>query len=80
MNQEALSPQLIKQGTIRTCKQCESVLFDTTTAIVKISKIMSPNGEDIEVPIRVLLCRSCGTVPEWSDPENILPKSLKKAK
>lgn len=75
--QPQISPELIKKGTLRECPDCESILFDTTTAIVKISKIMSPIGEEIEVPIRVIVCKSCGAVPDWSDPDNLLPTKIK---
>jgi len=74
--QQQISPDLIKQGTIRKC-ECGSILFDTTTSIIKLSKLISPNGEDLELPIRVLVCRSCGVVPEWSDPDNLLPSNIK---
>ena len=81
MNQQPqISPEVIKQGTLRECAECSGILFDTTTAITKISKLISPIGEDIEVPIRVLICKSCGTVPEWSDPDDLLPDKIKNLK
>ena len=72
-----ITPELLKKGKIRRCP-CGSLLFDTgTTAVIQISKLVAQTDNDIEVPIRLLICKSCGKVPSWSDTDNVLPNELK---
>lgn len=72
-----LSPDMIRDGEFRKCS-CGSMLFDSTSsAVVRISKLIAMTPEDIDVPVRTMVCRGCGKVPAWSDPDNVLPKELK---
>ena len=53
MNQQTqqISPDLIKKSKMHECEHCKCVLFDATIAVVNISKILSPTGKEIELPI-----------------------------
>lgn len=72
----ALTRDHVKQGKLLEC-ECGDALFDAYTAVTKISHLVSPTGQEIELPMRVMVCRSCGKVPEWSDPDGLIPEEIR---
>lgn len=43
------------------CTQCGHVYFTPSRRLKFISKIVSPNGQDLLIPVEVLLCTKCGS-------------------
>lgn len=39
---------------------CGNDTFDRSFMFKKISKLISPNGEDMIIPIETFICRKCG--------------------
>lgn len=47
---------------IISCSSCDGKMFITLTTIGKISKLQSPTGEDMIIPVgEQLVCAKCGT-------------------
>lgn len=54
----------ISQADSMKCAECDSEQFDMKYLIKKISALLSPNGEEIIVPVQVFSCANCGIIPE----------------
>lgn len=80
LNQGGVNSQItakaIKNATLNKC-ECGGIIFEQKFISKKISALFSPNGNEINVPIVILICTDCKKVPSFSDPENIIPKVLK---
>lgn len=79
MQQPKITPDLIKGAATLECS-CGGQLFEQKLVVKQISAIMSPTAQPLDVPVQVLVCTGCGKVAPMSDPENILPASLKSKK
>ena len=74
-----ITSAMVKSGTTMTCS-CGGVIFQIGTVVKKISAIMSPTPEAVDVPIQVLFCKDCGLIHPDTDPENVLPEHIKSKK
>jgi len=45
-----------------TCNECDNHTFEQVRVIKKLSKLMSPKGEEGIVPIPVFKCDECGNI------------------
>jgi len=46
------------------CGECGSEKFKMEYMIKKVSALLSPNGQEIIIPIQVFACSNCGLIPE----------------
>lgn len=74
--QPQLSAEMVKNGKTLTCN-CGGIIFQNGLVLKKISAILSPTGQEIDVPIQVLHCKDCGLVPPETDPDGVLPEKIK---
>lgn len=56
------------------CTNCNHMYFSTARRLKFITKLVSPNGKDLLIPVEVLLCNKCGTE---LDPEKAVNTLLK---
>ena len=71
-----ITPAIVKNAKLNKC-ECGGVMFEQKFISKKVSAILSPTGQEIDIPITVLVCTECGKIPAFSDPENLAPKSLR---
>jgi len=67
---------MVKNAKTLTCS-CGGVVFENGMVIKRISAILSPTSQEMDVPIQVFLCKKCGLVLPETDPDNVLPESIK---
>ena len=53
----------LKQAETLQCEKCTNYLFITSFVLKRISKLMSPTGQEGIVPVQVYRCGNCGAVP-----------------
>ena len=53
----------LKQAETIQCEKCTNYLFITSFVLKRISKLMSPTGQEGIVPVQVYSCGNCGAVP-----------------
>lgn len=53
----------VEKTTPVVCRNCKNPVFTTGTFLRKVSKIVSPNGEEGYLPIPTMICSNCGTMP-----------------
>ena len=50
------------------CEACENQTFKQSLLLRKLSALVSPNGQEILVPVQVFACEKCGNVnSDFSD-------------
>jgi len=58
-------PQIdMSKTTPIICEKCEGKTFKQTLMLRKLSRIVSPNGQDTIVPVAVFACEGCGHIPQ----------------
>ncbi len=79
VQQPQISVDALKNATNMQC-ECGGMIFQQGLIIKKISAILSPTGEEIEVPIQVIFCKDCGLILPDTDKEGIIPAKIKSKK
>jgi len=46
------------------CDKCNSMKFQVTFLLKRISPLVSPTGEEVTLPIQTFSCQSCGWINE----------------
>ncbi|HNW88072.1 MAG TPA: hypothetical protein PKN48_00285 [Bacteroidales bacterium] len=54
------------------CTNCKHTYFTVSRRYKFMSKLVSPNGKDLFIPVEVLLCNKCGTELDPEKAINIL--------
>lgn len=72
---QQMTPETIKNAKSIVCT-CGGMVFEEKMAFKKISAIMSPSGKEEIFPMNLVVCTSCGLVPEEFDTHKIIPKEL----
>ena len=54
----------IKQTDTLACELCNCKIWDTAQIVKRVSALVSPTGQETLVPLPVLVCKSCGNMPE----------------
>jgi uncharacterized Zn finger protein len=68
----ALITSQLHNATDTTCDECSNTNFVPVFIIKKLSALLSPTGEDMNIPLQLFQCAGCGHVnEEW------LPKADK---
>ena len=44
------------------CEKCENLYFTTVIIMKKLSALISPTGQELNVPVQCLQCNECGHV------------------
>ena len=44
------------------CGECENVYFKPLVRVKRVSALVSPNGQEMFVPVQVLACEKCGNI------------------
>ena len=70
-----LTPEMINSFSTLTC-DCGGQLFHPGIIFKKISPLISPTGKEELYPIEVLVCDSCGKVPNETNTMQIIPQSV----
>jgi hypothetical protein len=62
-----------------TWVKCENggQLFDSAMMVKRISPILSPTGKEEHLPIEVVICKTCGKVPQFFWAKNDVPEDMK---
>ena len=45
-----------------SCGECENVYFKPLLRVKRVSALVSPNGQEMYVPVQVLACEKCGNI------------------
>lgn len=61
--QQKINIDIAEADTMK-CHDCGSERFEMQYLIKKISALLSPNGQDMVIPIQVFACSNCGIIPE----------------
>ena len=61
--QPGLQIDLSKAETI-VCENCGNASFIQAFFLKKVSALVSPTGKEAIVPMQVLSCGNCGTIPQ----------------
>jgi len=62
---------------------CGGMLFDSAVMVKKVSALLSPSGREEIVPAEVIVCKSCGKIPDFyaqrikSIPSELISESTK---
>jgi len=72
-----ITSEMMKNFKVFTC-DCGGKLFHSGMIIKIISPLLSPSGKEEQFPIEVLICNSCGKVPNAinNQLQNILPEDV----
>ena len=62
----------LKDAIDINCDECQSAHFVPVFMVKKISALVSPNGQEIIVPMQVLKCDKCNHINELFSPTNLL--------
>lgn len=60
---------------------CGGMIFDSGVMVKRVSPLISPTGREEIVPAEIILCRSCGKIPDFYAtklsglPEELVAKS-----
>lgn len=77
--QSQITTAALKNAVMMEC-ECGGQIFLQGIVIKKISKILSPSGENMEIPIQIIYCKNCGKILPETDKEGIIPEKLKSKK
>lgn len=44
---------------------CGGMIFDSAVMVKKVSPLLSPTGKEEIIPADMIICRSCGKIPEF---------------
>lgn len=61
-------PVDISLATDVVCSSCGNQFFQPVLMCKKLSALVSPNGEEILIPIETAICTKCGNINEEFDP------------
>lgn len=62
-NLDLKSPQIkLSQTEPIVCEKCQNQVFFPGVMLRKVSKFISPNGQDSLIPMQVFACSKCGHV------------------
>jgi len=64
MNQQIVSQ--LKNATDATCDECSCTKFVPVFIIKRLSALVSPTAQDMNIPIQLFQCSECGHInKEW---------------
>ena len=71
-----ITPDVLRNSKTLQCS-CGGHIFLNGIVVKQVSKILSPNGQDMEIPVQVIYCADCGKILPELDKDNILPDKIK---
>jgi len=54
----------INQAETMECDKCQGKLWDSAHIVKRVSPLISPTGQEILVPLPILVCKKCHYIPE----------------
>ena len=57
------------QTTAEICEKCENDTFVQVYRMRKLSKLLSPTGQETMIPIQVFSCAKCGYINKGFQPK-----------
>tara|TARA_R100000655_G_scaffold42951_1_gene79011 strand:+ start:688 stop:915 length:228 start_codon:yes stop_codon:yes gene_type:complete len=60
----------INQTTAIVCEECDNETFIAVTFLRKVSRLISPDGQDHLWPLESMACAKCGHVNKEYNPTN----------
>ena len=57
------------QTTAEVCEECENDTFVQVYRMRKLSKLLSPTGQETMIPIQVFSCAKCGYINKGFQPK-----------
>lgn len=70
----SLNTDVVAQSPTVKCPKCGNIFFTEKIVLKKISKLVSPTGNDETLPINVWVCDKCGEIPKEIDVNGTLKK------
>jgi len=70
-----VTPEIIKSAKLLECG-CGGKMWENRMIIKKISPILSPTGKEEFFPMNILVCASCGLVPQDLNPDGMIPNEF----
>lgn len=65
MNQRnPLSREIIEAATDTSCEKCQNLHFAPVFLIKKVSALISPTGQELNLPVQTFACTKCNHVNE----------------
>ena len=71
-----ITPETIKNSKTLKC-ECGGMVFEEKLMFKVLSALLSPTAREETIPIPVVICSSCGLVPNVFDPQSIMPEEIK---
>lgn len=80
MNENSKIKVDLSNATWQKC-ECGGGMFESVFIFKRVSPILSPNGQELHVPMEVFKCKDCGKIPQFVY-QNIpdLPEEMKSKK
>jgi hypothetical protein len=80
-NEQFNAPKIdINQLAWVSCS-CGGKIFDSGVMVKRLSPLMSPTGKEEILPAEIIICKSCGKIPDFyankieSIPEDLISKT-----
>jgi hypothetical protein len=64
-NNETPRPQIDPSTLPWLACNCGGMIFDGGVMVKKLSALLSPNGQEEIIPAEIIVCKSCGKIPEF---------------
>lgn len=74
--QQQVTQEMVKNSKDLTC-DCGSRIFDEKILLKKLSPLLTQSGQEEVMPIKVIVCDSCGLIPREFDTEKVISDELK---
>jgi|TARA_Y100000310_G_scaffold273645_1_gene289210 hypothetical protein len=52
----------MSQTTKVVCEKCSGLVFEQGLMLRKLSRLVSPNGQEVLIPIAVFMCKNCNHI------------------
>tara|TARA_R110000824_G_scaffold41357_4_gene123092 strand:+ start:1842 stop:2084 length:243 start_codon:yes stop_codon:yes gene_type:complete len=52
----------IRDATETKCEFCESIFYEQVWVLKHVSALISPNGQDMDIPVQLFRCADCKKV------------------
>lgn len=73
-----ITPEMVRNAKTLECS-CGGKIFQNALVIKRVSAILSPTSEELDIPVQVFVCMACDKVLPETDLENVLPADVKSA-
>jgi hypothetical protein len=64
-NEQFNAPQLDMNQLPWVSCSCGGMIFDSGVMVKRLSPLMSPTGKEEILPAEIIICKSCGMIPDF---------------